>query len=66
MKCEQVGCTNEVLADNIGRVCAYQIDPDTPHLDHKGMLTCNCCETCRNECHAQLVREHDKNRHVND
>jgi len=49
MKCES--CNNEVPVDNIGRVCAYQIDDV---LDHTGTITCNCCDECRNKCHEGL------------
>lgn len=57
LKCDNDGCENEVPEDNIDRVCAYQLDHDTPNQDFRGLPTCNCCNKCRDLCHEGLFEQ---------
>ncbi len=46
--------------DNDGRVCAgeiaYEIGKGCPPIvDYRGMLTCNCCDDCRRNCHKEAL-----------
>lgn len=53
MNCES--CNKpDIPIDNIQRVCAYQIDG---HFidDYGNTVRCDCCDTCRTECHVALV-----------
>lgn len=57
-KCEHCGCI--VPDDNVERVCAYQVDYDTPVPNYKGALTCTCCDQCRASCHEVLLKSENE------
>lgn len=54
-KCEH--CDIDISGDNINRVCAYQVDTDTPVPDYSNATFCTCCDACREKCHLQLIEE---------
>lgn len=59
MECENCGAP--VPEDNINRVCAYQVDWETPDPNYKGAITCSCCDKCRADCHEQGYGDEKKN-----
>lgn len=61
MTCDECGKTT----DNEFRPCAGAVAEERSQnvpepIDCKGLASCNCCESCRDKCHEDWMKENYK------